>query len=65
MNTAVYPRKELTFESTRKKVDSVGTTGIILNTSSGYLCSVDQILSKQGRKGKHLYLLTFSLNLNI
>ncbi len=26
MNTAVYPRKELTFESTRKKVDSVGTT---------------------------------------
>jgi hypothetical protein len=36
MNTALYPRKELIFESTRKKVDSVGTTGIfhliILNT---------------------------------
>jgi hypothetical protein len=28
MNTAVYPRKELTFESTRKKVDSVGTTAV-------------------------------------
>jgi hypothetical protein len=39
MNTIVYPRKELTFESTRKKVELVGTTAvsyiIFLNTSSG------------------------------
>ncbi len=38
MNTAVYPRKELTFESTRKKVDSEGTTAVSyivsMNTSS-------------------------------
>ncbi len=41
MNTAVYPRKELTFESTRKKVDSVGTTAVsyivFMNTSSGFV----------------------------
>jgi hypothetical protein len=41
MNTAVYPRKELTFESPRKKVDSVGTTVVscivFMNTSSGLL----------------------------
>ncbi len=39
MNTAMYPRKELTFASTHKKVDSVGTTAvsyiIYMNTSSG------------------------------
>jgi hypothetical protein len=38
MNTALHPRKE----STRKKVDLVGTLGIfhliILNTGSGVLC---------------------------
>ncbi len=38
MNTAVYQKKKLTFESTRKKVDSVGTTAVsyivFMNTSS-------------------------------
>ncbi len=39
MNTAAYQKKKLTFESTRKKVVSVGTTAIsyivFMNTSSG------------------------------
>jgi hypothetical protein len=44
MNTAVYPRKELTFESTRKKVDSVGTAVVsyivFMNTNSVQLAVI-------------------------
>jgi hypothetical protein len=44
MNIALYPRKELTFELIRKKVDSGGTTAVsyivFVNTSSGHGATV-------------------------
>jgi hypothetical protein len=43
MNTAVYPRKELTVESTRKKVDSVGTTAVLLHCFYEYQLMVKRL----------------------
>ncbi len=71
MNTAVYQRKELTFESTRKKVDSVGTmavsyivfmnTSVVLTFSTKLLTKFLQLMYSTSDFVAQNFRITFTL----